>query len=286
MGFALYLICSVNSVLEFKIQLFIYRIDGKFMRLLFLGDVVGEGGCNFLMKKLPVFKKENNVDVCIANGENSAQGNGVTPHSCEMLFSSGVDFITLGNHTFRRPEFLDYIEKNVPVIRPCNFPEGVPGKGVGIIDKGRFRVGVINMQGTVFGEPLGNPFFEMDRALSGIEDCKTVIVDFHCEATAEKRAMGFYLDGRVTAVVGTHTHIQTADEQLLPKGTAYITDVGMCGPVQSVLGVKPEIIIKKFKTNMPVRFENAEGEYSMCGVLIDIDEKTGKAQKIERVDVR
>ena len=256
------------------------------MRLLFLGDVVGLGGCNFLLKMLPVYKRKNNVDVCIANGENSAQGNGVTPKSCEMLFTSGVDYITLGNHTFKRPEFLEYLDRKVPVIRPFNFPEGAPGKGVGVIDKGRYRIAVINMQGTVYSEPLGNPFSEMEKALEQTDGCKIVIVDFHAEATAEKRAMGFFLDGKVTAVIGTHTHVQTADEQLLPKGTAYITDVGMTGPVQSVLGIKPELTIRKFKTNLPVRFENAEGEYFMNGCLIEIDEKTGKAISIERVDVR
>lgn len=256
------------------------------MHLLFLGDVVGGGGCDFLLRKLPSFKRKNNIDVCIANGENSAIGNGVTPKSCEMIFDSGVDFITLGNHTFKRPEIADYLEGDVPVIRPYNYPAGVSGRGVGIIDKGRYRIAVINMLGTVFSEPLGNPFSEADKALAETDGCKTVIFDFHAEATAEKRALGFYLDGKVTAVVGTHTHVQTADEQLLPRGTAYITDVGMTGPVQSVLGVKPELAIRKFKTNLPVRFENAEGELSANGVILEIDEKTGKAISIERVSIR
>lgn len=256
------------------------------MRLLFLGDVVGQGGCEFLMRRLPDYKRKNDINVCIANGENSAQGNGVTPRSCEMIFSSGVDFITLGNHSFKRPEIAEYLDKNVPVIRPYNFPNGAPGRGVGIIDKGRYRIAVINMQGTVYSEPLGNPFWEIENALKEIDGCKTVILDFHAEATAEKRAMGFNLDGRVTAVVGTHTHVQTADEQILPKGTAYITDLGMTGPVQSVLGVRSELIIKKFKSNLPVRFENAEGEYSMEGCVLEIDEKTGKAISIERVSVK
>lgn len=256
------------------------------MRLLFLGDVVGQGGCDFLMSRLPAYKRTNNIDVCIANGENSAQGNGVTPKSLNMLFDSGVDFVTLGNHTFKRKEIEDYLDTASSVIRPYNFPDGVAGKGVGIIDKGRYRIAVINMQGTVYSDPLGNPFNEMDKALKQTDGCKTVIVDFHAEATAEKRAMGFYLDGKVTAVLGTHTHVQTADEQLLPNGTAYITDVGMCGPVQSVLGIVPELTIKKFKTNTPVKFENAGGEYAMNGVLMEIDEKTGKALSIERIDVR
>lgn len=256
------------------------------MRLLFLGDVVGIGGCNFLMKKLPDFKRRNNIDVCVANGENSAKGNGVTPTSCGMMFDSGVDMITLGNHTYRRPEIMEYLDGDVSVVRPFNYPEGAPGCGVGIIDKGRYRIAVINMLGTVYSEPLGNPFSAMDNALMRVDGCKTIIVDFHAEATAEKRAMGFYLDGRVTAVIGTHTHVQTADEQLLPKGTAYITDAGMTGPVQSVLGIEPELTIRKFKSNLPVRFENAGGEYSMDGCIVEIDEKTGKAISIERVSVR
>lgn len=256
------------------------------MRLLFLGDVVGEGGCNFLLKKLPDFKRKNNIDVCIANAENSAQGNGVTPKSVNMVLDSGVDMLTMGNHIFKRMEIMEYLEGDVPVVRPYNYPSGAPGKGVGIIDKGRYRIAVINMLGTVFSEPLGNPFNEIDRALAETDGCKTVIVDFHAEATAEKRAMGFYLDGKVTAVLGTHTHVQTADEQLLPQGTAYITDVGMVGPTQSVLGVTPELVIKKFKTNLPVRFQNLDGEYTMSACIIEIDEKTGKAQSIERVSVK
>ncbi len=256
------------------------------MRLLFIGDVVGQGGCEFLLKKLPAFKREKKIDVCIVNGENSAQGNGVTKHSCEMIFDSGADFITLGNHTFRRAEFYDYLDGSSLVARPYNFPGGAPGRGAGIIDKGSFKIGVINLMGTVYMEPLENPFQSVEKALEEIADCKVKIVDFHAEATAEKRSMGFFLDGRVSAVFGTHTHVQTSDEQILPKGTAYITDVGMVGPVQSVLGIVPELVIKKFRTNMPVRFENPRGDYFMCGCLVDIDEKTGKAQYIERVEVR
>lgn len=253
------------------------------MRLLFIGDVVGQGGCEFLMKKLPDYKKENGVDICIANGENSAQGNGVTPVSCKMLYDSGVDFITLGNHSFKRPEIIEYLDKEPTIIRPYNFPDGAPGKGVAILEKGRFRVAVINLMGTAYMESLDNPFIAIDNALKETDGCKTIIVDFHAEATAEKRSLGFYLDGRATAVLGTHTHVQTADDQILPKGTAYITDVGMTGPVQSVLGIEPQLAIKKMKQHIPVRFSNAEGVYSMNACLVDIDEKTGKAAYIKRV---
>ena len=256
------------------------------MRLLFLGDVVGQESCDFIMKRLPEYKRKNAVDICVINGENSSQTNNATPDSIETLLDSGADFITLGNHAFRRYEIMDYLDGNVPVVRPCNYPDGAPGRGVGIIDKGWYRVAVINIMGTAFMEPLGNPFSEIDKALCEVEGCKIVLVDIHAEATGEKKALAYYLDGRVSAVVGTHTHVPTADEQILPDGTAYITDVGMCGPVNSVLGVEPHIAIKKFKTNLPVRFESAKGEIALNGVLIDVDEKTGKARNIERVDIR
>lgn len=245
------------------------------MRLLFLGDVVGEGGCDFVLQKLPAFKRKENIDICIANGENSAKGNGVTPKSCKMLFDSGVDFITLGNHTFKRPEIMDYLDGNVDVIRPYNYPDGAPGSGVGIIDKGRYRVAVINMLGTAYSEPLGNPFWAMDKALGEVDGCKIVFVDFHAEATAEKRAMGFYLDGKVSAVFGTHTHAQTADAQVLPKGTGYITDLGMTGVIDSILGVKKEIIINRLKNNDMSRFEQATGMCMLNGCVFDVDESTG-----------
>lgn len=253
------------------------------MRLFFIGDVVGSGGCDFLAERLPVYKKFNAIDLCVVNGENSAQGNGATPRSCEQLLNAGADLITLGNHTYKRPEIAEYLDSSAPVVRPYNFPAGDPGRGVAVIDKGAYRVAVVNLLGTVYSEPVGNPFFEIDRALRETADCKAVFVDFHAEATAEKRALGFYLDGRVTAVFGTHTHVQTADEQLLPNGTAYITDVGMTGPVQSVLGIEPELAIRKMKTNMPVRFQNAGGEYALDGCVVDFNEKTGRANSIERV---
>lgn len=253
------------------------------MRLLFIGDVVGLGGCEFLMERLPKFKREKNIDVVVANGENSAQGNGATPHSCNMLFDSGVDFITLGNHSYKRPEIVDYLDTESAIVRPYNFPKGATGRGVGILDKGSYRIAIINLMGTVYLDALNNPFTEIDEALKEIDGCKTVIVDFHAEATAEKRALGFYLDGRVTAVLGTHTHVQTADDQLLPKGTAYITDVGMTGAIHSVLGVQPSLAIQKMKSHLPVRFSNASGEHMMNACILDINEKTGKANSIERV---
>lgn len=253
------------------------------MLLFTVGDVVGKDGCDFLVSRLPAYKRLNKIDLCIVNGENSAQGNGISPDSCEQLFLAGADVVTTGNHVFKRADVYDYLDSSKPVIRPANYNENNPGKGYYIADMGRCRCGVINLMGTAFLENLENPFICIDRVLKELSDCKIIIVDFHAEATAEKRAMGFYLDGKVTAVVGTHTHVQTSDEQILPNGTAYITDLGMVGPVNSVLGIEPEIVIEKFKYRMPVRFKNAGGEMMICGCLIEVDDKTGKASSIERV---
>ncbi len=256
------------------------------MLIFTVGDVVGKEGCNFLVSHLPAYKKINAIDLCLVNGENSAQGNGITPDSCEQLFLAGADVVTTGNHVFRRNDVWNYLSSTKPVIRPANYNENNPGKGYYIADKGRYRCGVINLMGTAFLEALENPFVCIERVLKELSDCKIIVVDFHAEATAEKKAMGFYLDGKVTAVVGTHTHVQTADEQILPGGTAYLTDLGMTGPVNSVLGIKPELVISKFKYLMPVRFENALGDIMMCGCLIEADEKTGKAISIERVIIK
>ncbi len=253
------------------------------MRLFFLGDVVDESGCRYLQQKLPAFKRAEGVDVCLANGENSAPGNGATPDSCEMLFAAGVDFITLGNHAFRRPELGPWLESATCVIRPYNYPDGAPGRGCAVLDTGRYRVGVVNLLGTAFLQPLGNPFEYADRALAELADCRYIVVDIHAEATGEKKALACYLDGRVSAVLGTHTHVATADEQVLPGGTAYQTDVGMTGAVNSVLGVRPDLVIQKMKTALPVRFAVGEGPLQADGCLIEIDPATGRATAIERV---
>lgn len=258
------------------------------MNILVLGDVVSSSGCDFLRRRLPALKKLKGVDFCIANAENSAKGNGVTPLSAEHLFTSGVDFLTGGNHSFRRSEVYDFLDEREDIIRPYNYPDGAPGKGVSVIDLGRTRLAVINLMGTMLmGETLENPFYAADRALSQVRDCKTVIVDFHAETTSEKKALGYYLDGRVSVFFGTHTHVLTADETVLPGGTGYITDVGMCGPEESVLGVEKDIIIKKFKTNMPMRFDTADkNECMLCGCIFAVDEKTGKCTDVERITVR
>lgn len=256
------------------------------MNIVFIGDVVSAVGVEKLTRTLPRFKKEHNIDVTIVNGENAAVGNGLLPASAEALFAAGADCITGGNHTFRRRELYAYLDESPYCLRPANYKDDAPGKGFCVIDKGFVRVGVVNILGTVFMEPLENPFDCADRTLALLKDeVDFTVVDFHAEATAEKRAMGFYLDGRAAAVVGTHTHVQTADEQILPHGTAYITDLGMTGPVQSVLGVTPELAIEKMRTNLPVRFQNPDGECLMQGLLAEIDKKTGKTLRVERVSL-
>ncbi len=249
-----------------------------------LGDVVSQAGCDFLRQKLPGYKRFAGVDLCICNAENSAKGNGVTPRSAEFLLSSGVDCLTTGNHAFRRRECYDFFDETPFVVRPYNYPAGAPGRGVCVLDLGRVRVGVLNLMGTMFLEPLENPFDAAERALRELSDCRVVLVDFHAEATSEKKAMGFFLDGRVSAVCGTHTHVQTSDECVLPGGTGYITDLGMCGAVDSVLGVQKEIVIEKFRTALPVRFDTVEtGPCALEGCLFDIDETTGRCRSVQRL---
>lgn len=254
------------------------------MNILVLGDVVSGIGCDFLRKKLPSFKRLKAIDFCIANGENSATGNGITPDSAEHLFTSGVDFITTGNHVFRRKEVYSYLDENEFVIRPYNLDSSVPGKGFALIDTGRYSVAVINLMGNMYSDCCENAFRAADRVLSEIAGRTNIIlVDFHAEATSEKKAMGFYLDGRASAVFGTHTHVLTADERVLPGGTGYITDIGMCGVKDSVLGVDKDIIIEKFLTGMPARFDSAEGSCMINGCIFSIDEKTGRCLSVERV---
>ena len=256
------------------------------VRILAVGDVVAAAGCEKLREALPKFKKARNIDIVIANGENSAQGNGMTPFSLEHLFASGVDIITGGNHSFKRREVYDTLDGSLSVVRPANYSAECPGRGYTVLDKGFVRVGVVNVLGTAFMDPVRNPLECIDEVIDALKnEVKIIIVDFHAEATSEKRAFGYYVDGRASAVFGTHTHVQTSDEQILPGGTGYITDAGMTGPKDSVLGVKPEIIIEKMKTGMPVRFENPDGECVLEGVLFDVDKKSGRCVAIERVRI-
>ena len=256
------------------------------MQILCIGDVVGSRGCNFLRRTLPALRRTKGIDVVIANGENSADGNGITPASAGHLFDSG-DHIDAGNHTFRRREMYDYLDENEAVVRPGVSGGKFAGRGLAVLDLGRARIAVINLMGAVYlDEHLACPFRTLDALLKTPGLPKICIVDFHAEATGEKRAFGYYADGRVSAVFGTHTHVQTADETVLPHGTGYITDAGMTGPIESVLGVKPELVIKKQLQKMPVRFDFADGACKMDCVLFDIDEKTGLCRGAERLSIR
>ena len=256
------------------------------MNILCIGDVVGSRGCAFLRARLPQFKKYKGVDLVIANGENSADGNGITPASAEYLFKSGVDVITTGNHAFRRRECYPLFDSEETLLRPANYPKGTtPGRGLCMVDMGRVQVCVINLMGVVYLESLACPFETADRLLEGAKEARIRIVDFHAEATGEKRALAYYLDGRVSALFGTHTHVPTADETVLPQGTGYISDVGMTGPIQSVLGIKPALAIEKMKGKLPVRFEIAEGDCKMDMVLFQVDDRTGRTLAVERIQL-
>ncbi len=250
--------------------------------ILFLGDVVGRPGRTAIQNYLPTLQSIHNPLFTIINGENSAGGVGITPDIADELLDAGADFITLGNHAFNKREIADYLDTQRPIVRPSNMPKGVPGTGLKTISKDGIRLAVMNLCGRVYMEGYNDPFAEIDRLFEGIETPHR-FVDFHGEATSEKIAMGWHCNGRASAVVGTHTHVQTADETILPKGTAYITDVGMCGPVRSVLGMDREVILRRFRTTLPQRFEVANEPGVICGVVIGVERDTGRANKIERI---
>ncbi len=254
------------------------------MNILVLGDVVSDSGCEFIRKKLPAFKKLKGIDFTVANGENSSAGNGVTPFSAEHLFTSGVDFITTGNHVYRRREVFDFLDDNENIIRPYNYSSANPGRGYAVVDTGFYKIGILNLMGTMFMESLESPFVAADRAISEIKkETDIILVDFHAEATSEKQALAYYLDGRVSAVFGTHTHVLTNDDRILQGGTGYISDAGMCGVIDSILGVEKEIVINKFKNHMPARFDHAKGKCMINGCIFTVDEKTGKCSATEAV---
>lgn len=253
------------------------------MKVLCVGDVVGGAGCQHLQAVLPQIKRKYAVDICIVNGENAADGNGTTPRAADDLFQAGADVITGGNHTYRRPEFMEYLDTEDALLRPANFPGDAIGHGVTVVDRGRYSLTVINLLGQVYLEAVDNPFFKLDELLEMYHHPKFCIVDFHAEATAEKKALAFHADGRVSALFGTHTHVQTADEQILPNGTGFITDVGMTGPSLSVLGVRPEQSIARIRSKTPVRFQTAEGPCQMDAVMFTLDDTTGKTIAVERI---
>lgn len=255
------------------------------MRVIMIGDVVGQNGCNFIRKQMPYIRRKYQPHLIIANGENSAEGNGILPCSSTYLLNSGVDIITLGNHALRRREIYPILEESEQIIRPANFHPQAPGRGFCVYDRpGLPRVVIINLMGASYMDSYQNPFDAIDRLLEQI-DAPIILVDFHAEATAEKVAMAFHLDGRVSAVVGTHTHIQTADERIFPGGTGYITDLGMCGSFYSVLGVKPELALHRLRTGLPTRFKNDEGACRLSGIWLEIDDKTGKTTALERINL-
>lgn len=258
--------------------------NGENVKFICIGDVVSQQGCDYLRSNLIKLKKEYGADFVIVNGENSAVGNGITVKSAQHIFTSGADVITLGNHALRRNEIYNFLDENEFIIRPCNFHSTAPGRGSVVLERGALRAGVINLQGTAFLEPNYNPFDAVDKEIQKLNDegVKIILVDFHAEASGEKKAMGFYLDGRVSLLYGTHTHVQTSDEQILPCGTGYITDLGMTGPYFSVLGVEPSAVIQKLRTNMPVRFTNPNGDCTVEGVFVEIDNKTAECTRIER----
>ena len=258
------------------------------MRVLCVGDVCGSIGCRFAAKVLPELRRSEKIDFTIINGENSADGNGITPESAEMLFSVGADVITGGNHSLRRREVHNLLDENPYLLRPDNLTSDY-GSGYTIVDLGRTSAAVINLSGQIYLDQLSahNPFLAADELIerAKADGANLIFVDFHAEATSEKRALGFYLDGRITALFGTHTHVRTADAQILPNGTGYITDLGMTGPVDSVLGVKKEIIIDRLRNNGHQKFELANGRCMLNGCIFDVDIASGKTVSVKSVAI-
>ena len=257
------------------------------MKILVVGDVYGKSGCECLIKSLPELKSQIKPDLTIVNGENSAEGNGIIPSSADMIFSAGADVITGGNHSLRRKEMYSLLDENPFILRPANLPKSAPGKGIVTVDLGYTTVAVINLMGVVYLENLACPFETADELIKQADEmgAKIKIIDFHAEATSEKRALGFYLDGKVSAIFGTHTHVQTSDIQILPKGTGYITDVGMTGVKNSVLGTDAEIIIKRLKDKIPEKFKGAVGETELCGCVFNVDNKSGLTESVDLIRV-
>ncbi len=256
------------------------------MKVLCIGDIVGRPGREILAKSLGPFKEQHRVDFVIANGENAAGGSGILPKQAEEIYACGVDVITLGDHVWDKSDIYAYLNEQARIVRPINFPEGVPGKGWAISIAGnQVKIGVINLLGRTFMRYNVNcPFRALDAAVEHIKkETPVIFVDMHAETTSEKVAMGHYADGKVSCVFGTHTHVQTADDKILPQGTAYITDLGMSGPHNSVIGQNKEKIIQRFLTCMPHKFEVAEGDNILNGILVDVDEDTGKSRHITRI---
>lgn len=258
------------------------------MKILFIGDIVGKPGRRAVKELLPSLVSGHDVDMVIANCENAASGFGITREVVEELYDSHIDVLTSGNHVWDKKEVMEFIDDYESLIRPANYPAGVPGAGSVLMptDSGQY-VGVLNLAGRIFMHPVDCPFVVAKKEIERLKSrTSVIIVDIHAEATSEKRALGWYLDGEVSAVLGTHTHVQTADNEVLPNGTAYISDVGMTGPFDSVIGIKKDTIIERFLTQIPNRFDVAKNDIRLQGVVIDIDAQSGRANAIERISVK
>jgi metallophosphoesterase (TIGR00282 family) len=256
------------------------------MNILMVGDVFGDPGRAAVARLVPRLRQEHAIDFCVVNVENAAGGSGVTPAMARQFLEQGADVMTSGNHIWNRREIVEYITKENLLLRPANFPAGTPGVGHVTVKCGPHKVAVLNLMGRVFMNPIDCPFQKADEIVPELRrQTPIVLVDMHCEATSESIAMGWRLDGRVSAVVGTHRHVQTADERVLPGGTAYITDLGMTGPTEGVIGVDREIILQRFLTQMPARFEPAKGPAALHGVVVALDPESGRASDIRRLRV-
>ncbi len=258
------------------------------IRILFLGDVVGESGRKAVIEQLPLLKQSESLDFCIVNGENAAGGKGITARIAIDLLRAGAAVITTGDHVWDQQEIVDYFPTEPRLLRPLNYPEGTPGNGSVVLETAKGRVGVIQVQGRSFIQPpLENPYLAIEKEVERLraDGVTTIVVDMHAETTSEKIAMGRMLDGKVSLVVGTHTHVQTADETIFPGGTGYLTDAGMCGPEESVLGRSIESVIWRFKSGMPTRFPIAKGPVRMCGVIVEVDSENGRCLAIRRLSM-
>lgn len=254
------------------------------MKLLFIGDIVGRPGRQALAEYLPKLKMKHQPALTVVNGENAAAGKGITEKIYKQFLDIGAQVVTMGNHTWDNREIFEFIDDAQWLVRPANYPKGTPGQGMVFAKAGDVEVAVINLQGRTFLPPLDSPFVKADEWIETAKKRTPIIfVDFHAETTSEKQALSWYLDGRVSAVIGTHTHVQTADNRILPKGTAFMSDVGMTGPYDGIIGTDRDAVLKKFLTHLPVKFEVQKSREQLNGALIDIDPKTGLAKSIERI---
>ncbi|HEY3226198.1 MAG TPA: TIGR00282 family metallophosphoesterase [Planctomycetota bacterium] len=255
------------------------------VKILAIGDIVGRPGRALVRERLPSYRREEGVHFVVANAENIAGGSGILPEEADELFRSGVNAITCGDHVWAKKEIIPYMDKTPAILRPANYPAEQPGRGAAVIEADGLKVGVIHLQGNVFmNTPAANPFKTADACIAELKaQTPIIVIDMHCEATSEKVAMGWHTDGRASFVFGTHTHIQTADERVLPQGTAYITDCGMTGPYESVIGRRIDRVLHRMTTGMPAYFEVATGDVRICGALATIDSETGRALEVKRV---